>query len=55
MSLSAIQSIISNFKSADITVVDLTHQLNTSFPTLTLPAEFGQTWAFKKREHLKLR
>ncbi|WP_312409854.1 cyclase family protein [Pseudescherichia sp.] len=48
MSLSAIQSIIKNLKSTDIHIVDLTHQLNTSFPTLTLPAEYGQTWAFTK-------
>ncbi|AYO37641.1 cyclase family protein [Serratia sp. P2ACOL2] len=48
MSLSLIQSIIKSFKSNDIRIVDLTHQLNSSFPALSLPPEYGQTWAFKK-------
>jgi len=48
MSLTSIQAIIENIKSPEIKMVDLTHQLNTSFPTLVLPSEYGQTWAFTK-------
>ena len=29
-------------------VVDLTHTLSPEFPTLQLPPEFGQVWAFKQ-------
>ena len=29
-------------------VIDLTHTLSPDFPTLLLPPEFGQAWAFKQ-------
>ncbi|MCE0968869.1 cyclase family protein [Pseudomonas sp. NMI4491_12] len=34
----------------EIKIVDLSHTLRSEFPTLTLPPQFGQTWAFKKEE-----
>ncbi|WXL26258.1 cyclase family protein [Ectopseudomonas mendocina] len=48
MSNSTIQSIINSFKSTQLQIVDLSHQLNSQFPILNLPPQFGQTWAFKK-------
>jgi len=48
MSFSHVKNFISALKSDQVRVVDLTHTLNSTFPILTLPEQFGQTWAFKK-------
>ncbi|WP_406549364.1 cyclase family protein [Cronobacter malonaticus] len=48
MSLSHVKNFITALKAGQVRVVDLTHTLNASFPILTLPEQFGQTWAFKK-------
>lgn len=48
MKNSATKDFITAMKMGKMNVVDLTHTLNSDFPTLTLPAEYGQTWAFKK-------
>ncbi|CAI0970543.1 cyclase family protein [Serratia proteamaculans] len=43
-----IKKFIEALNAQSLNVVDLTHTLNSSFPILTLPEKFGQTWAFKK-------
>lgn len=50
MSRTPVTNFIRALKGGQLNVVDLTHTLNSAFPTLTLPEQFGQTWAFRKEE-----
>ncbi|MFD2177608.1 cyclase family protein [Veronia pacifica] len=50
MTQTAMSAFAATLKSGGIKVVDLTQTLNEEFPSLQLPEEFGQVWAFKREK-----
>ena len=44
----SLQRFAADIAARTLRVVDLTHTLSPDFPTLLLPPEFGQAWAFKQ-------
>ncbi|AXO63726.1 cyclase family protein [Pseudomonas sp. phDV1] len=48
--MSNVRQLAESLLKGKIEVIDLSHTLKSEFPTLTLPPQFGQTWAFKKEE-----